>query len=85
MAGVITYLYDPAQVVWVIDSCDTDGKALTILSGKVISVNARVLLSNEDLWYEVEIAGQSGTRRYIEDDVFPDLASAVAEYEIRLT
>ena len=81
MAGTILYLYDPNQVVWVIDNCNSD---LLVREGTVIRVRAEVIQTGESLQYDIQITGQNGTKAFEESDVFPDLPSAMAEYENRL-
>lgn len=85
MAGIIVYAYDPGQDVWMIDACDKNGQALTVLTGTVKRFTGQVLVSETDSWYDIEVTGQSGTRPYQEDMVFADLASALAAYELLLS
>lgn len=81
MAGTILYLYDPNQDVWVIDNCSGN---ILVREGTVIRVRAEVIQTGEDLQYDIQLDGQNGTKAFEESDVFPDLASAMAEYENRL-
>lgn len=84
MAGTINYLYDPNQSVYVIDTlCDTPTTA--VRAGIVIRIRAEELVTISKLFYDVQVDGQSGTTEFVEADVFTDLATAIAEYEIRLT
>ncbi len=87
MAGTINYLYDPAQGVFVITDCDVDDPTgiTAVREGVVKFVRGDVLTTGTTITYGVQLTGQSGNVEYDEADVFPDLASAVAEYEIRLT
>jgi len=87
MAGTINYLYDPNQSVYVIDLCDADepNGPSAVRPGKVIQVRGEVLVTITNLFYDVQVDGQSGTTEFVEADVFADLATAVAEYELRLT
>jgi len=82
MAGTINYLYDPAQVVWVIASCTTDVTA--VREGTVKRVRGTVITATT-VEYDIQLTGENGTTSFVEADVFADLASAVAEYETRLT
>lgn len=83
MAGIITYLYDPAQVVWVIDECGQSG-ALTVLEGTILRVNATVVETATKLWYDIQLT-EDFRNIYNESDVFPDLNSAIVEYQNRLS
>lgn len=85
MAGTINYLYDPNQSVYVINSACDENTVTAVQPGKVIRVRAEVLVTLTELFYDVQIDGQSGTTELVEADVFTDLATAVAEYETRLT
>lgn len=85
MAGTINYLYDPNQAVFVINTPCEDNAIPAVQPGKVIRVRAEVLVTLTTLFYDVQVDQTSGTFEFVEADVFPDLASAVAEYEIRLT
>ena len=86
MAGTINYLYDPAQGVWVItDQCVDDIGVLAVRDGAVKYVRGDVLTTGTTVTYGVQLTGQSGNLEFAEADVFPDLASAIAEYENRLS
>lgn len=85
MAGTINYLYDPNQDVYVIAPCDEDSKVTAVRPGRVIRVRAEVLVTETTLEYDVRVDGQSGTTELPEADIFADLASAVTEYQTRLT
>ena len=85
MAGTINYLYDPNQNVYVINSACDENAVTAVQPGIVIRIRAEVLVTTSTLLYDVQIDGQSGTTELVEADVFPDLASAVAEYQLRLT
>lgn len=86
MSGTINYLYDPAQSVYVITEACADPNGVTaVRSGVVKFVHGEVLTTGTTITYGVQLTGQSGNVEYDEADVFPDLASAVAEYEVRLT
>jgi len=84
MAGTINYLFDPNQVVYVIIPCSTDNTDTKIKEAKVIRIRAEVLLTGQELEYDVQIVGNPGTTRVPEADMFATLALAGAEYEIRL-
>jgi len=87
MAGTINYLYDPAQTVWVItDQCveDGDNGNLAIREGVVKYVDGQVLTTGTTITYGVQLVGQSGNIEFAEADVFPDLATALTEYGIRI-
>lgn len=84
MAGTINYLYDPAQSVYVITPC-AGGALSAVYDGVVIRVNSQVLETTSRLWYDIQLTSTNGTVEFEEDDVFPDLITAVAEYEDRLT
>jgi len=85
MAGTINYLYDPNQNVYVIYSACDDNTIAAVQPGVVIRVRGEVLVTTADLHYDVRVDGQSGTTELVEADVFPDLATAIAEYQSRLT
>ena len=85
MAGTINYLYDPNQVVYVIDNCDDPSSVLAVVRGEVIRVRAEVLVSETTLEYDVRLDGNAGTKEFVEADIFPDLATAITEYQNRLT
>ena len=86
MAGTINYLYDPNQSVYVIEPCDADNPngPTAVRPGKIIQVRGEALVTETWLFYDVQVDGQSGTTEFLEADVFADLATAVAEYELRL-
>jgi hypothetical protein len=86
MAGTINYLYDPDQIVWVIDStsCSTGP---TVLQGTVVKVRAEVLPGSpvvETVKYDIRIGTNAGTDEFVESDVFETLGDAVVEYGSRL-
>ena len=83
MAGTINYLYDPNQQAHVIDDCE-EGPAY-VSGGTVLRVKAQVLVTGTEILYDVRLDGNKGTKEFKETDVFPDLATAVAEYEARLS
>jgi len=85
MAGTINYLYDPNQGVFVItEACEETTGVIAVREGVVKFVRGDVLTTGTTITYGVSLNGQSGNREYDEADVFPTLATAVAEYEIRL-
>lgn len=84
MAGSISYLYDPNQDVYVIDTCDDSSSVISVIAGTVIRVNGTVLVSETTLTYDIRLDGNIGTKTFEEADVFTDLASAVTEYQSRL-
>lgn len=86
MAGIINYLYDPLQPVWVIHtSACTSTNVLSIETGTIIQVESTTNSIESTLTYGVRLTGQSGVIPFNEVDVFPSLAAATTEYEIRLT
>ena len=88
MAGTFSYLYDPQQPVWVIDSLDTDvpdNPVLAIRAGEVIRVRSEALLTGNTLYYDVRLSGEIGTVSFVDTDVFGSLIDATDEYELRLT
>lgn len=77
----VGYDFLPNQDVWVISGGNCPS---AVLSG----VNMRVkiiIFTTTEVKYEVRLNGDLGTTDFLEADVFPTLASATAEYEIRLT
>jgi len=86
MAGTINYLYDPKQLVWVIKPsiCNTY-EVLSVEAGSIIQVGSTTNAIESTLSYDVRITGQAGVTTFVEADVFPSLAAATTEYEIRLT
>jgi hypothetical protein len=86
MAGTINYLFDPNQDIFAIVACnETDVRAIAVRPGRIIRVRAEVLVTTTTLLYDVQVAGESGSTELPEADIFTDIPSAVAEYEIRLT
>lgn len=90
MSGTVNYTYDPNQQVFVIvhcidpnDSSNTTVPAVRV--GKVVRVRFEALVTTTKLVYDVQVEQQSGTTEIIEADVFADLGTAVAEYQLRLT
>lgn len=86
MAGTINYLYDPNQIVWVIDStaCSTGP---TVLQGTVVKVRGEVLPGSPvvpTVKYDIRIGTNAGTKEFVEADVFESLGDAVMEYGFRL-
>ena len=88
MAGTINYLYDAGQTVHLIAECvDPNNKSITVpvvRPGKVIRVRVDLLVTETKLVYDVQVDKQSGTTEFIEADVFTDLPTAIAEYQLRL-
>lgn len=82
MAGTINYLYDPNQQVYVIDDCE-EGPAY-VSGGTVLRVKAEVLVTGTEIKYDVRLDGNKGTKEFKEADVFPDKATAIAEYQNRV-
>lgn len=86
MAGTIPHLYDANQAIFVITKCsDAEPLVTAVRPGTIIRIRAEVLLTSTNLYYDVRIAGQSGTTELVEADVFSTLALAVTEYQTRLT
>lgn len=85
MAGTINYLYDPNQDVFVIDNCDDPSSNLSVVGGRVVRVRAEVLVTATELEYDIRLDGNAGTKEFVEADVFADLATAITEYQNRLT
>lgn len=83
MAGTINYLYDPNQQVWGIVTCGDDTPV--VREGVVKRVRGEVLVTGQELEYDVQLNGDTGTTAILETDLFDTLAAAVAEYEVRLT
>lgn len=82
MAGTINYLYDPQQAVYVIDDCSGQ---LYVTGGTVNRVKAQVVITGTEILYDVSLTGSKGTKEFEEADVFPDKATALAEYETRIS
>ena len=84
MAGTINYLYDPNQAVYVIDDCE-EGPAY-VSGGTVLRVRAEVVSppTTNNVVYDVRLDGNKGTKEFKEADVFPDKATAIAEYQNRV-
>lgn len=80
--GTITHLFDPGQIVYVIEQCN-DSK-LSVSSGTVIRVKGFVLVTGLDLRYDIRVGNNSYTTEFVEDNIFPDKATAIAEYETRV-
>lgn len=91
MAGTINYLYDAGQTVHVIDNCiDPNNKSETVpvvRPGKVIRVRVALLITTAtpEPIYDIQVGSQSGTTEFVETDVFTDLATAITEYQLRLS
>jgi hypothetical protein len=81
MAGTINYQYDPNQEVYVINTCS---EKPYITTGTVIRVRAEVLVTETKVAYDIRLANNAGTSAFLEDDVFPDKATALIEYETRV-
>lgn len=86
MAGTINYSYDPSQTVWIITSqlCGTTN-VLSVIEGAIVQVIGTVLNTGTTLEYKVRLEGTGGLTPLAETDIFPTLAAAIIEYEIRLT
>ena len=82
--GLIAYQYDTGQQVFVLQDCGTDG-TIRIRSGTVLRVRAESIASGVEIFYDVHLVdGGTGTFEFVEDDVFADKTSALAEYEVRI-
>lgn len=79
--GTITHLFDPGQTVYVIEQC---GGKLSVSSGTVIRVKGFVLVTGLDLRYDIRVGDNSFTTEFVEENIFPDKATAIAEYETRV-
>jgi hypothetical protein len=84
MAGTISYLYDPNQDVFVINDVRNYSGIIAVQEGRIIRVNIDVLSNDTSLTYDVVVAGENGTKNFVETDIFPDLPTAIAEYQLRL-
>lgn len=83
MAGTINYLYDLNQNVYVIDTCDDNTAELVVLAGTVTRIRAEVLDTTDSILYDVGFSGGE-TKVFEEADVFPDKATALTEYGLRI-
>ena len=82
MSGVINYDFDPYQEVYVITECNQQPY---VIAGTVLRVRASVLISGTTVVYDVRLSGNVGTSEFDAADVFVDKATAVAEYETRVS
>lgn len=86
--GIIPHLFDPSEVVYVIDVCDDH---LFVKKGTVIRIRAEVLLTGQKVRYDIRLDGEHGTKDFDEADVFSStgspsgLTEVMAEYEARLS
>lgn len=83
MAGVINYLYDPNQQVYVINVCTNNN--MYVIGGTVLRIRSEVLLTTTTLKYDVRLQGNNGTIEFEESDVFATLNDAMTEYQLRLS
>jgi len=86
MSGSMNYIFDVTQQVWVIATCGTS--TLTVREGTVLRVRGTLVgspASVASIDYDIQIVGDLGTTPFSEVDVFTDLASAMIEYQSRLT
>lgn len=74
---VLNYLYAPNDNVYVIDSCG-------VKTGVIVQVRFNSVINADTLQYDVRVEGAAGTDVFVEADIFPDKATAVAEYETRI-
>lgn len=84
--GTINYLFEPSEMVYVIDEHDDHAY---VKLGKVIRIRAEVLVTETVVKYDIRLDGQAGTKEFDESDVFssvgsPPLAEVMAEYEKRI-
>lgn len=86
--GTVVYAYEPNQEVYVIDGCD--GRPL-IRSGTVIRVRISILAATGSpatdgtILYDIQLDGDIGTSVFDEENVFADKATALIEYDTRIT
>ncbi len=86
MSHSITPLYDAADAIWVIDNSNKDcGPEGFVTSGVVVQVMVSGLVTGDTITYDVRTAGNTATDVFEETDMFADLASAITEYQTRLT
>ncbi len=86
MSHSITPLYDAGDAIWVIDNSNNDcGPEGFVTSGDVVSVMVLGLVTGDTITYDVRTAGSTATDVFEETDMFADLASAITEYQTRLT
>ena len=85
MSHPITPLFDAGDTVWVIENDGTCGPEGFVTSGSVVQVMVLGLVTGDTITYDVRTAGNSATTVFTEPDMFADLASAITEYESRLT
>ena len=86
MSHSITPVFDAGDAIWVIDNSNKDcGPEGFVTSGEVVQVNVVGLVTGDTITYDVRTAGNTTTALFDETDMFADLASAITEYENRLT
>lgn len=81
--GTIVHTYDPAASVWIIVSkgfCDP-----AVVAGTVVQMRCNALSTGTTIEYDIRLGSDNGTTTILETDIFADLTTAIAEYEIRLS
>ena len=82
MASPVAYSYEPNTNVYVINTC-TEGKPY-VTQGTIIRVRIEVLVTRTTIRYDIRLMGDVGTYEFSEADVFPDKATALTEYNMRV-
>jgi len=82
--GTIVHTFDPAAVVYVITT-PSDGCPMAVLEGTVVQVRANALITGTTIKYDIKLGTDSGTTEFVEANIFADIASAMLEYQTRLT
>lgn len=80
MAGVINYLYDLDQDVYVINNC---GSSSITQPGTITRIRVEKTPSVETIFYDVRLT-TNVLYVFTEEDVFPDKASALVELGNRI-
>lgn len=84
MAGVINYLYDPNQFVWVIKDTKCGNTIVSsVESGTVVQVTTHTNSFSSTIQYDINLTDLAGTLIFDEIDIFSTLTTATTEYEIR--
>jgi len=82
MSSPIVYTYEPGTNVWVIMS--DNACASSVKAGVIVQVRVNILVTEVRLRYDIRLEQENGTTKFTEIDIFPTLAAAIDEYEIRI-
>lgn len=80
-ANVLYYQFAPNEAVYAIDTCS--GKPF-VTHGTVVRVRVEVLVTGHTIAYDVRLADNTGTKSFVETDIFGTKSDALVEYNTRV-